>query len=70
LDDDFFSSIPHLKQKPSSGFQHTQRLAECGLFVGKEHDAELAHDRVKGRVVEGRREGVSLSPPRSEPGWV
>ena len=53
LDDDFDSSISPLEQKSSSGFQHAQRLAERGLFVGKEHDAELAHDCFTGGVPEG-----------------
>jgi hypothetical protein len=52
LDDDFDPSISPLEQKPSSGFQHAHRLAERGLFVGKEHDAELAHDCVESRVLE------------------
>jgi hypothetical protein len=53
LDDDFFSSISYLEQKPSSGFQHAHRLPERGLFVGKEHDVELAHDCVKSGVLKG-----------------
>src|SRR4029077_17065503 len=42
--------IPHVKNKESSGTQHTICLRKRRCFVWKEHDSELAHDCVEGRV--------------------
>ena len=58
----FLDPVPHIENEDTARAEHAARLRECLRLIGEEHDAELAHHRVKRFVSEGQLQRVRLTP--------
>ena len=62
--------VPDIEDETAARLQHPPRFAIAGQPVSKEHDAELAKDRIERRVVEWQRQCVGVSPADPGKTWL